>query len=564
MKWYNADSKGGLFLHWGMGTGLLPGNLPYKTVEEFEAATAISNWSAQHMVDAAVKLNCKYIIWATLHGEHGLVRTWKSNIPGTPVTKRDYLGELVNAAAKENIKVIVYVPGDIPMLKPFTKAFVDSAAYAKYKNVKVDIKNSVEEWVLYFAKDVIMELMDRYPAVAGVWTDGWNHPKVDTVVFDAIHKKRNDFLIFRNEYANKPTYEDQDVMGIEPFAKVLNPPYDKASGMYVEAGNGIEASYLLGSEWWYTGDNNAANAKWAIKMTASSLGGNGLPCFAIGPTISGEAVPKVKAVVDSIKQFFDYASTATNNVWGGGYKNGGFRSGTLNNSAYMATTLLKDGNTHFIHVLNKPNTNYLVIPMLGYKIKNVSLLATGKTLPYRIKGNNLFVENNNWSNYERSGVEIIQINTEGKPGLVTKNNWVATTNSEDATHPVSFAIDDSQDTWYASNAGAAMPVELTINLSKRNSIAGININQYEARALTEAYYHQQYQGTRAKDYEVYSSRNGKKWALSKKGTFLNERGVKDIQFDKKQRRVKFIKLKILNNYKGDGVVQISNIEMFEN
>jgi alpha-L-fucosidase len=564
-EWYNADSKGGLFVHWGLGTGRAPGSLMYPTMKAFEEATAAANWSPQPMVDAAVKLNCKYIVWATMHVEHGLLRTWKSKIPGTPVTQRDYLGELCQAAALKGIKIVVYMSGDAALQKADVKSFIDGTAYAAYKHLNIDIKNKNSDWVRYFVKDVMLEMMDNYPNVIGFWCDGWNLPSADTATLSAVHAKNKHYLIFRNEYSNQPSYNEEDVMGIEPFAKILSPAYDKASGMYVPSGNGIEGSFLISAEWWHTGKDYSADPKWCVKMAGSALGGNAVPCYAEGPTISGAFVPTVNATNDALKKFFDYASAATNNVWGGGYSHGGFRPGAIGDGAYVATTMSKDGNTHYIHVLNKPVTHLdqLVMPALGYKITGVKLVgSTGKDLTYSYMEDNVMIKVDSWADFDTYGDEIIEITTAGKPDLLSRNGWRISTNNADSSHPVSNAIDAAFDTYYSSKSNAAMPVEVKIDMGGDNDIYGINLSQYEGRALTTARYYPNNEGTRIKDFEIYTSSDGANWGSPLvSGTLANERGVQEIQVPQGTGRRRYLKLKILSNYKGNGVVQITEINV---
>ena len=565
-QWYNADSKGGLFVHWGLGTGKTPGNLMYQNVQAFEDATEAANWTPQPMVDAAVKLNCKYIVWATLHVEHGLIRTWKSKIPGTPTTKRDYLGELCNAAALKGIKIVVYMNGDASTKNANVKNFIDGVAYAKYKNSSIDIKNNIDHWIRYFIKDNMFEIMDNYPNVIGFWCDGWDRPSVDTVTLSAVHTKNQNYLIFRNEYGNQPSYDDVDVMGVEPFAKILSPKYDKSSGMYVKSGNGVEASFVISADWWYTGNNYSTDPKWCVKMAASALGGNAVPCYAEGPTISGDFVANVNSTNDVMKKFFDYASVATNNVWGGGYSHGGFKPGTVGDSAYVATTMSKDGNSHFIHVLNKPfkNPNQLLIPMLGYKVNGVKSLATNENLTYYLDNDNLVITVSSWDKFDVFGDEIIQITTDGRPNVLSRNGWSIIANNVSSGFPASNAIDSTHDTYYSSQNDANMPIELTIKMGSKNRIYGINLNQYEARALTKADYYHTNEGTRIKDYEVYASSDVSDWGSALVyGTLENERGVKEIQIPSGTGNKSYIKLKILSNYNGNGVVQIANIDLLK-
>jgi alpha-L-fucosidase len=80
-----------------------------ETPAAFEAAATKGGWSADKWVNLAVKLHAQYITLATFHTGLDHLRAWHSDIPGTPTTKRDFLGELVAAAHKKGIKVVVYI-----------------------------------------------------------------------------------------------------------------------------------------------------------------------------------------------------------------------------------------------------------------------------------------------------------------------------------------------------------------------------------------------------------------------------------------------------------------------
>src|SRR5437773_1472982 len=102
-------STNGLFMHWGMLTS--PG---FTSCSAWENAVTSGGWTASYWVNEAQKLHASYITLATFHSKLGYARPWKTSIPGSCSTQRDFLGELITAAhnATPKIEVILYMAND--------------------------------------------------------------------------------------------------------------------------------------------------------------------------------------------------------------------------------------------------------------------------------------------------------------------------------------------------------------------------------------------------------------------------------------------------------------------
>jgi alpha-L-fucosidase len=202
-----ADSTAGLFLHWGMGTA--PG---YKDCAQWEKAVTDGGWNANYWIDEALKLHAQYVVLASFHSRLGYAGAWPSAIPGTCCTQRDFLGELTAAGKARGVKTVVYITDDpqwywegwqptrppdptdpADLAKP---SWMDSAAYSayKHKDVNLHLRPGFGE----FNYDNFVEIMNRYPDVAGVWIDNDNAFWEDNGLYERIRVQRPEMTLSNN------------------------------------------------------------------------------------------------------------------------------------------------------------------------------------------------------------------------------------------------------------------------------------------------------------------------------------------------------------------------------
>src|SRR2546423_2467581 len=160
-------STAGLFLHWGMFTAPM-----HQDCAAWERDVTGGGWNADYWVDEARKLGASYIVLATFHSRLGYARPWPSAIPGSCATKRDLLGELVNAGKAKGVRVILYMTDD-PQWHDYTgvESF-DSAGYSAYKGKPVDL--TTRQGFGQYSYDLFFEVMERYQDLAGFWIDNDN------------------------------------------------------------------------------------------------------------------------------------------------------------------------------------------------------------------------------------------------------------------------------------------------------------------------------------------------------------------------------------------------------
>src|SRR5437764_1084130 len=128
------DSQAGLFLHWGMRTS--PG---FTSCSAWENAVTGGGWTPDYWIDEARKLHASYVVLASFHSRLGYARAWPSKIPGSCSTKRDFLGELIDAADAQGMKVIPYMTDDPQWHAEGGHEWLNPGASSTYKGHSVNL-----------------------------------------------------------------------------------------------------------------------------------------------------------------------------------------------------------------------------------------------------------------------------------------------------------------------------------------------------------------------------------------------------------------------------------------
>jgi alpha-L-fucosidase len=316
------NSTSGLFLHWGMRTS--PG---FTSCTAWENAVNSGGWSADYWVNEAKKLHASYIVLATFHSRLGYARPYPSAIPGTCAPKTDYLGKLIDAGKKQNVKVIMYVTDDPQHHNETGFEYLNSAAYSAHVGHHVDLRT--RDGFGQFSMEVFVEAMKRYPDLAGFWIDNDNAVWERNNLYAKIHQQRPDMVLSNN---NEDT-PDMDTVSNEQKTG-MSPGYDYPQAVWTAQPRLTEADYKLpdSGAWWFSGGNSAVNRKLNIgRLVANGYLG------AIWESIGG--------------------------CEGGGFMYGGMPGGFRNDGAHGATTIRRDNpNVQYIHVVTRPSANVLRRP----------------------------------------------------------------------------------------------------------------------------------------------------------------------------------------------------------
>lgn|GEM_PF-3516678 len=433
-RWY-AEARLGLFLHWGMLTGEHEQDpfgpqmrYPYRTTAQFEAAAAAAGWRAERWIDEAKRLGATYVTIAAFHCELGYLKLWPSRIPGSPHTQRDFLAELLAAAAAEDIRIVVYINRDPKHASHDGIDWLDREAYRAHTgDPEADIAS--REGYLAYSLEVMEELIDGYPAIAGFWFDGYHEPQEAQQVFARLHARRPELVLINNNFGLGPV-PDEDAMGLEDFGKRCEPEYDPTSGCWIEAGR-HEYAFKVKWDWIYVGEGRPEWKNYALnyeavpdnqtvlKRIVTVLANDWRANLGYGPRIGGEFPPLLREFTAHVADFWSWAATSLlHGAIGGGRGSGGFPPGYWSDGAYGVTTMRPDGQTHDLHVLTAPSGRRLAVPDAGYTVLSACDLRTGESIPYRQRAGLLELEPLSWDATETIGDTVIRLTTASQRRIV--------------------------------------------------------------------------------------------------------------------------------------------------
>ncbi|MFD2331733.1 alpha-L-fucosidase [Cohnella sp. GCM10020058] len=581
--WFD-HARIGLFLHWGMLTGEHEADpfgphvrYPYETPEAFETAAAAAGWSAGRWVDTAKRLRAKYITIATYHCELGYLKVWPSGVPGSPCTRRDFLGELIEAADAAGIRVIVYINRSAKNAVHGGITWLDKEAYQAYKN-DADVDIATDKGFLAYSLDVIYELIDTYPKLAGFWFDGYHDKAEAQPVFAGIHARAPGIVTINNDFSHGPV-ADEDVMSLEEFGKVCEPDYDYASGAWVGPGQ-KEYAFRIKLNWFYVGrgqpdwaeiwptdEELPANAYY-VKQLVSVIGASWNANLGYGPLIGGDFPAPLEDFTAHLERFMSWAEEAIYGTVGGGYGQGGWPPGAWNDGAYGATTLTPDGRTHYVHVLTPPVGNTLRLPDAGYDVLEATDLKTGRTLVFSQDARQLSIEVPSWMAVSTEGDLVIKLKTapgvrliQGDKFMVAESGIGAEQRSgAERSEPDSRGTTQSEAIQNeAAQAQAPWPRSVTLRLDDDCEIAAIRVLQAEMGAVTTGGYAAPV-SERLKDYAVHLSRDGENWSDPvAQGTLRNRRGAQIVDFP--PQTAAYVRLTVYGNYAGTGTFGIQSVDL---
>ncbi|MET8952534.1 glycosyl hydrolase family 28 protein [Streptomyces sp. NPDC004533] len=504
-------SVGGLFLHWGLRTA------PAHTdCTAWEHDVTRGGWSPDYWVNEARKLHTQYLVLATFHSRLGYARPWPSKIPGSCSTKRDFLGELIDAAKVKGMKVILYMTDDPQWHDEGGHEWLDSAAYSAYKGKNVDL--TTRDGFGQFSYDNFFEVMDRYPDLGGFWIDNDNAYWESHHLYEQIYQKRPNYTLSNNN-------EDTPIMDmISNEQKTgMTPAYDYPQALYTAQPRLTEADFKLPStgSWWYDGSDPTVDKALTLGRLVTNAGSSVKALMAETAQVNGK-FPSNQAA------FNTFADSYLTPIWeslhgteGGGYMYGGLKPGFWNDGAHGVTTISRtDPDLQYVHVLTPPSTSTLRIRDNGYRIASVTNLRTGAPVSWTQSGGVLTLNGlGGWDPYDT----VFKVVTAGRQGILSGVTVSASASA--SGHPGSVAGDGSYLTYWDNDK--TLPVSLTYDLGSAKKVQYIGLNQREdsvayARSDTE-------QSARIKDYKVFVSNDGSTWGSAvKSGQLPSRRGIQGI------------------------------------
>ncbi|MFC0108026.1 alpha-L-fucosidase [Kibdelosporangium aridum] len=547
-QWLRA-STAGLFLHWGMFTA--PKHLD---CAEWERDVTGGGWNADYWVDEARKLGASYIVLATFHSRLGYARPWPSAIPGSCSTKRDLLGELVQAGKAKDVKIILYMTDDPQWHSEQGKQMLDSAAYSAYKGQQVDL--TTRRGFGMYSYDLFFEVMRNYADLAGFWIDNDNEYWEQNKLYEQIRAQRPSWLLSNNN-------EDTPIMDtVSNEQKTgMTPSYDYPQAAWTPMPRLVEADYKLPTtgDWWYDGRDHPVDFRLSTGRYITNAGSSMKSLMAETPMVNGKFPPSQEKFNNFMAEWVPPIRESLYGTEGGGYMYGGMQPGFWNDGAHGVITVKPGAKTQYIHAVTRPSTDMLRLRDNGYWVTGVTDVRTGERLKFNQSGGYLTILNiRNWDTYDT----VFKVDTLLQTGYY--NNVSATATSTRDGFPASNLTDGSFESYWDAND--KLPVSVTLDLKHRKPATHLAVNQREwSPTYARVSFGRPEDSARIKDYKVSISDDGVRWQEVRAGAMPSARGTQFIDIG--QQTTRYIKLDVLNTWGGPqapryfGELQIDEIKV---
>lgn len=372
-----ADSKFGIFIHWGIYSMFAQGewylqNAEIDKAEYAKAADAFypHRFDAKAWVAAIKDAGAKYICFTSRH--HDSFSMWDTaesdyNIVDATPFGRDVIKELADECHKQGIKLHLYYShldwarDEYPMGRTGKKIIGRDTT-------KVD-------WPKYydFMNRQLTELLTNYGEIGAIWFDGWWDHDEDSIPFDwqlqeqyaMIHRLQPQCLVGNNHHQVPFSGED-----IQIFERDL-PGENKAglSGQDVSR-LPLETCQTMNGMWGYKLiDQNYKSTETLIQYLVSAAGKGANLLMNVGPQPNGE-IPA--AALQRLKEMGEWTRANGGTIYG-------TTAGDIPVQEWGVTT--RKGERLFVHIMNLDSTE-LFLP-LGCKVKKAFTYADKK--PVKVK-----------------------------------------------------------------------------------------------------------------------------------------------------------------------------------
>lgn len=368
-----ADSKFGVFLHWGLYSMFAQGEwYMNRGIDSKEYAKSMHafyphRFDAAQWVSAIKAAGAKYICFTSRHHEGFSMWDTKQsdyNIMNTPYGK-DVIRQLADECHRQGIKLHLYY-SHIDWTRE------DYPAGRTGRNTK-SLDNPDWDGYYKFMNEQLKELLTNYGKIGAIWFDGWWDHDSDSVPFDwqlpyqyeLIHKLQPSCLVGNNHH--QVPFEGEDIQIFE-----RDVPGENKAGLSGQAISRLplETCQTMNGMWGYkVADQNYKSTAELIRLLVQTSGKGANLLLNVGPQPDG-TLPET--ALSRLAEMGKWLETNGETIYGtqaGGYIEGD----TL-------TTTRKD-NRLFIHVLSDKVTR-IDMPLEG-KVKRVIDFAQKSALKYK-------------------------------------------------------------------------------------------------------------------------------------------------------------------------------------
>ena len=326
-----ADSKFGIFIHWGIASVFGQGEwylhraqLNHQEYKKAADAYYPHRFDAKEWVKAIKDSGAKYITFVSRH--HDGFSMWDTAysdydiVDATPY-KRDIIKALARECHRQGIRLHFYY-SHIDWSRDDYPAPTSTTGHHKRKVTGKDHFDGGWDNYYKFMNNQLTELLTKYGKIGAIWFDGhWDHGK-DKEPFDwrldeqyaLIHKLQPACLICNNHHLAALPGED-----FQTFERDL-PGENKAGfseGQEVSQSLPLETCQTMNKSWGYVvKDTNYKSLEYLIRYLVSTSGKGANLLLNIGPQPNGElpapALERLKGMGEWLRKYGDtsYGTTA--------------------------------------------------------------------------------------------------------------------------------------------------------------------------------------------------------------------------------------------------------------
>lgn len=374
-----ADSKFGIFLHWGIYSMFGQGewfmqNAGVDCHEYAKAASGFypSRFDAAEWVAAFKAAGAKYICLTTRHHDgFSMFGTRYSdyNIVDATPFGRDVLKELADECHRQGLKLHLYYSH-----LDWTREDYYPLGGTGHNTGR----RNHGEWKTYyeFMNNQLTELLTNYGSIGAVWFDGmWDQPEGFDWRLDEqyalIHGLQPACLIGNNHH--KAPNEGED---FQMFERDL-PGENKAgfSGKSEIGSLPLETCETMNGTWGYcVKDQNYKSVTELVRLLVRAAGKGANLLLNIGPQPDGE-LPAL--ALDRLKGIGEWTSEYGETIYG-------TVAGPVKTAEWGTTT--RKGDTVYVHVLADSMPQFVTLPLEG-KVRKAVLFGSGEKVDYEaVKG----------------------------------------------------------------------------------------------------------------------------------------------------------------------------------
>ena len=369
-----ADSKFGVFIHWGVYSMFAQGEwyLQNATIDKNEYAKVADafyphRFDAKTWVAAIKDAGAKYICFTSRH--HDSFSMWDTaeseyNIVDATPFGRDVIKELAEECHKQGIKLHLYYSHLDWMRDEYPMGRTGQRIIGR-DTTKVN-------WPEYyrFMNNQLTELLTNYGEIGAIWFDGWWDHDQDKTPFNwqlqeqyaLIHSLQPACLVGNNHH--QTPFEGED---IQIFERDL--PGENKAGLSGQSISRLplETCQTMNGMWGYKlVDQEYKSTETLIRLLVSTSGKGANLLMNVGPQANGE-IPAV--ALQRMKEIGEWTRANGETIYG-------TTAGDIPAQEWGVTT--RKGNRLFVHIFNY-NEKELTLP-LDCKVKRAFTFADKKEI----------------------------------------------------------------------------------------------------------------------------------------------------------------------------------------